>query len=162
MFLIIKDVIHIFTEPKCRRCFSQRLVNLSHVNLFAHFLQLYIWNCSWGGGVGSGRQRGGKGSWLRDFVGIHPDDGSGLRVLHAVDPLPPLAQKQPVPAPLSPRCTWHSGSGVSSPFTICMCHFRTLKSYLPWLLVWLFGNWHQCELFFLIYHCLENLPVFYM
>ena len=59
MFLVIKDVIHFFTEPKCCGYFSQDLVAISHVNLFGHFLQIYIR----GGGMG-GRGKDPQG-WRR-------------------------------------------------------------------------------------------------
>lgn len=66
MFLVIKDVIHFFTEPKCCGYFSQDLVDISHVNLFAHFPQIYVRNSGTGdegpgarfhrdGGVGVGQ-----------------------------------------------------------------------------------------------------------
>lgn len=54
MFLVIKDVIHFFTEPKCRGYFSQDLVDVSHVNLFAHFSQIYIRNRVGGADGGAG------------------------------------------------------------------------------------------------------------
>ena len=59
MFLVIKDVIHFFTEPKCCGYFSQDLVAISHVNLFGHFLQIYIR----GGDGGQGQGSAGMEAW---------------------------------------------------------------------------------------------------
>lgn len=64
MFLVIKDVINFSTEPKCRGYFSQDLVDVSHVNLFAHFPQIYIRN--WVGGewmAGQGQGSAGVEVW---------------------------------------------------------------------------------------------------
>lgn len=167
MFLVIKDVIHFFTEPKCCGYFSQDLVAISHVNLFGHFPQIYI---RWGMGgrgkdlLGWRRGAGPVGSvWLWRELTERLEGSFWWRS-------GPRCGVLLIRSPLWPRKNQyvflhHSimlgtiGSGVSSPLEVCVCHFRTLKSCQPWLLAWLLRNWHQSELLSLIYHHLENLPV---